>query len=540
MPDMPERIANALGEQPTAEAVAMLLHNLADSGRLGAQQLVAGPAPDSHWPALEETVMRLITNRASCSISEFRAHENAIIPVAWAALWQADDGETHCQTYGRFLEDLAGWIGSWTVLAAEQTLAQHLHAAFLWHTVKHLLEAGIALPNVVRMVSGEPVEEPTRHAPVPEPVKPGLQHHLARTVALTRTGSAYASTLALRAGSAAWAQARKAAATFAKSRAQAARRAQEAAEERRRQLARRQAEWEAHRAALDAASAEPGMSIAGSGLQINGRALRRSVFPVWLLLVVLSLVALVWGSLLMLPVVGPIGSAVFLTLGVVVVPIWGTLFGFLGMGNARDNTLRQMGFHPLPKGHPLQATGEAYCRQLDIPVPRLGTVDAFNAFAMGIDEHNATVVLGRPLLARLTPEESAAVLAHELAHVVGGDMRRMMLMRTFQNATVWFMLTQGAKQFVRWIICWTAELAILAFSRRREFRADAIGAVLAGKHAMIGALRKLEKAPPPSRAERRHARFMISSTLATHPSTAQRVWALQRDVYIRHVPVRMT
>ena len=252
------------------------------------------------------------------------------------------------------------------------------------------------------------------------------------------------------------------------------------------------------------------------------------------------LVAVVWGSLMMLPVVGPFGSAAFLVVGIVVVPIWGTLFGFFGMGNARDATLRQMGFHPLPKGHPLQATAEAYCRQLDIPVPQLGTVEAFNAFAMGIDAHDATVVLGRPLIAKLSPEESAAVLAHELGHVVSGDMRRMMLMRTFQNATVWFMLTQGLKQFARWMICWAAELAIHAFSRRREFWADAIGASLAGKAAMIGALRKIERAPGLTAAEATHARFMFrGKAFRTHPETAMRIWALQKDAYIRHLPVRM-
>ena len=198
------------------------------------------------------------------------------------------------------------------------------------------------------------------------------------------------------------------------------------------------------------------------------------------------------------------------------VPLFGTLFGFLGMGVARDSTLRQMGFKELPEGHVLRGISAHYCKALDISPPRIGTMDPFNAFAMGTDRNNATVSLGRPLIDSLTPQETAAVLAHELGHVVSGDMRKMMLMRTFQNATVWFAMAQGLKQFARWVICWAAELCILAFSRKREYWADAIGAALAGKDAMIGALRKLEQAPALTSDEKTHARFMVRGKAVLH------------------------
>jgi heat shock protein HtpX len=119
-------------------------------------------------------------------------------------------------------------------------------------------------------------------------------------------------------------------------------------------------------------------------------------------------------------------------------------------------------------------------------------------------------------------------------------MKRMMLMRTFQNATVWFMFAQGFKQFVRWVICWGAELYILAFSRKREYWADAIGAALTSKEAMIGALKKLAEAPPLTDAENTHARFMvrgrISSAFSTHPSFEERIVALQHETYLRQLP----
>lgn len=61
-------------------------------------------------------------------------------------------------------------------------------------------------------------------------------------------------------------------------------------------------------------------------------------------------------------------------------------------------------------------------------------MDVFNAFAMGLSHKDATVAMGTPLLKHLTQDEAAAVLVHELGHIVNGDMRKMMLMRTFQNA----------------------------------------------------------------------------------------------------------
>lgn len=277
-------------------------------------------------------------------------------------------------------------------------------------------------------------------------------------------------------------------------------------------------------------------------LPIDGRRLQRSPIGMWVALVVLSWVSLIWGALISLPL--GIGFGLFATLivGFIVVPVWGTVWGLLGMGPASRSTLASMGFVPLHPDHPLTAVTAHYAHVLELPMPRLGTVNAFNAFAMGTDRHDATVAIGIPLLGHLTPQEAAAVIGHELGHVASGDMRRMVLMRTFQNATVWFGMTQGLKQFARWIICWGAEIMILVVSRDREYWADAVGAALAGPDAMIGALRKLEAGPPLSGDESTHARFMIRgrsrSLFSTHPTTAERIAALEQGTFLRALPVR--
>ena len=272
---------------------------------------------------------------------------------------------------------------------------------------------------------------------------------------------------------------------------------------------------------------------------IDGKRLRGSVFGTWVMLVVLSWVALIWGALISLPFGIGFGILGTLFAGLMLVPLWGTLFGFLGMGAARDSTLRHMGFVAEKSDSELVKAAASFAKRLDIPVPTIGTMPVCNAFAMGSSVETATVAMGMPLMQMLTDEETEAVLGHELGHVVSGDMRRMMLMRTFQNALVWFGLGQGFKQFTRWIICWAAELSILAFSRRREYHADAIGAALAGKEAMIGALRKLGAAPPITSSERTHARFMFrGKLLSTHPSFEQRIAALEAETYLRRLPVK--
>lgn len=275
---------------------------------------------------------------------------------------------------------------------------------------------------------------------------------------------------------------------------------------------------------------------------LDGARLQTSVLPTWLALVALTWVSLLWGGLISAPFgVGAVllGGSVA---GAIAVPMWASIFGFFGMSRARDATLAEMKFKTCPPDHPLTEAAQVFARELSIPAPKVGVINVHNAFAMGGSPADATVAMGMPLLQSLTEEEALAVLGHEMGHVVSGDMRRMTLMRTFQNATVWFMFAQGAKQFARWVICWGAELYILAFSRKREYWADAIGAALTSKEAMIGALQKLAEAPALSDTEATHARFMVRGrfldTFSTHPSFEDRIVALQHDTYMRQLPRR--
>lgn len=80
--------------------------------------------------------------------------------------------------------------------------------------------------------------------------------------------------------------------------------------------------------------------------------------------------------------------------------------------------------------------------------------------------------------------------------MANNDMRRMALAGSFQNALVWFVFNEGFQRAGRWCLTWVSELFLLRFSRKREYWADAVGAVLTSREAMMSALRKIHESPP--------------------------------------------
>ena len=115
-------------------------------------------------------------------------------------------------------------------------------------------------------------------------------------------------------------------------------------------------------------------------------------------------------------------------------------------------------------------------------------------------------------------DEVEAVLGHEVSHVANGDMVTLTLIQGVMNTFVFFLARvigfvvdkvmlknergTGIGYFVTVIVAQIV-LGILAgmvvawFSRKREFRADAGGAHLAGTNSMIGALEALQAGPFP-------------------------------------------
>jgi heat shock protein HtpX len=200
--------------------------------------------------------------------------------------------------------------------------------------------------------------------------------------------------------------------------------------------------------------------------------------------------------------------------------------------------------------HHAQAAG------IGVPQVAIFPSDSPNAFATGARRDNALVAVSTGLLERMKRDEVAAVLGHEVSHVANGDMVTLALIQGVLNTFV-ILLSRVVGGFVDRVIFRNEEghhgvgylftviaaqilLGILAsiivfwFSRRREFRADSGGARLAGRPAMIGALRRLGQVTEPQPLPESIRAFGINGSggfvrlFMSHPPIAERIAALER------------
>lgn len=152
-------------------------------------------------------------------------------------------------------------------------------------------------------------------------------------------------------------------------------------------------------------------------------------------------------------------------------------------------------------------------------MPEVGVFESpeLNAFATGATKNSSLVAVSTGLLSRMSKDEVEGVLAHEISHIANGDMVTMALLQGIVNAFAMFLARvigfaiaqamrdrdsdRGTSPFVQHMIVMLLEIVfmifgtmvVMAFSRYREFRADAGGARLAGRDSMIRALQKLQR-----------------------------------------------
>ncbi|MDC1143725.1 protease HtpX [Porticoccaceae bacterium] len=209
----------------------------------------------------------------------------------------------------------------------------------------------------------------------------------------------------------------------------------------------------------------------------------------------------------------------------------------------------------------LMQTVADLAKKADIGMPDVGIFPAqqSNAFATGWNRNNALVAVSAGLLQRFSRDEARAVLAHEIGHVANGDMITLSLVQGVVNTFVMFVARVigffvdrvvlknnrglGLGYLITTVVAEIA-LGILAstivmwFSRQREFRADAAGAQLAGRTAMLGALEKLRsetQAQVANEMPDTMTAFGISSgwkrktskLFMTHPPLEERIKALK-------------
>ena len=196
-------------------------------------------------------------------------------------------------------------------------------------------------------------------------------------------------------------------------------------------------------------------------------------------------------------------------------------------------------------------TVENQSKTVGIKMPEVAIFPSnqMNAFATGASKNNALVAVSQGLLDNMTQGEIEAVLGHEISHVANGDMVTLTLIQGVLNTFVYFfarlvaqMINRGnnnAFVYLMTVMAFQAifgvlaSIIVMAFSRYREFRADAGGANLAGRQKMIGALQRLQGNQAESQLDGQLTAFGISGKPAfaelfmTHPPLARRIAALQ-------------
>ncbi len=259
-------------------------------------------------------------------------------------------------------------------------------------------------------------------------------------------------------------------------------------------------------------------------------------------------------------------TALFLAVGYAIGGGAGTLIALavaIGMNafawwNSDQMVLRMYNARPVD-AHTAPELQEMVVRLADnagMPVPKIYIIeeDQPNAFATGRNPDNAAVAATTGLMRRLSREEVAAVMAHELAHIRNYDTLIMTITATFAGAIS--MLANFALIFGRGrnanpiaviammiLAPLAAALVQMAISRSREYEADRVGAEICGNPLWLAsALERIQQGAARidnDRAEQNPATahmFIINplhvhkrdKLFSTHPSTPNRIAALQK------------
>ena len=180
-----------------------------------------------------------------------------------------------------------------------------------------------------------------------------------------------------------------------------------------------------------------------------------------------------------------------------------------------------------------------------------------NAFATGPSRSRSLVAVSTGLLSHMKTHEIEGVIGHEISHIVNGDMVTMTLLQGVVNAFVMFLARllayalsglgrnrqNSSTSYYLLVVVFEVifmilgSLIIAAYSRYREFRADAGGARLAGKDTMISslqALRVLSEIKDPKenpalaalKISHPHRKGLLR-LFATHPPLEKRIERLQ-------------
>lgn len=164
-------------------------------------------------------------------------------------------------------------------------------------------------------------------------------------------------------------------------------------------------------------------------------------------------------------------------------------------------------------------------RNAGLPMPRVYVMDTPqpNAFATGRNPRHAAVCATTGLMQKLSREELAGVIAHELAHIKNRDTLVMTITATIAGAISMlanFAFFFGGRRgplgivgvlLVMIVAPMAAMVVQMAISRTREFEADRIGAIISGRPLWLAsALNSMQSA----------AQKVVNQSAEGNPATA--------------------
>jgi len=242
--------------------------------------------------------------------------------------------------------------------------------------------------------------------------------------------------------------------------------------------------------------------------------------------------------------------------------VWGMGGAFLSLQLSRWSAKRLLGVQLVDGQTGNQDVDWLYntighlTRQSNLPMPEVGIYDSpeINAFATGPSKRRSLLAVSTSLLRNMTRDEVQGVLAHEVSHIGNGDMVTMALLQGVVNAFVLFLarvvafavrqaldsryanlIALAVRIVLEIALGFLGMMVVFAFSRHREYRADAGGASLAGRGAMVGALRRLvatqdrvDVSKPALASLKIAGGRSVAQLFASHPPLEARIAALEK------------
>ncbi|MDQ2973209.1 MAG: M48 family metalloprotease [bacterium] len=231
-----------------------------------------------------------------------------------------------------------------------------------------------------------------------------------------------------------------------------------------------------------------------------------------------------------------------------------TIYGIISYLFSSKMALALNGAHEIKKkDHPrLYRIVENLAITEGQPMPKVCVIDdpAMNAFATGHKPKDATVCATTGLINALNDKELEGVMAHEMAHVRNYDVRINMMafalvamisiMADILIRSTWFR-GRDSNNNMQFVAIFAAILAPivatliqLAISRKREYLADASGALTTRyPEGLASALEKISKHGSKIKRQNTSTAHLffanplkkdnVSSLLATHPPIAERI-----------------